>query len=617
MNNKRSTSPTRLLLLSSILLAFAGSAHAAQFTVPAAIATNQLDFTIYLPLQHEADLDALLVQQQTAGSANYHKWLTPAQFKSQFGADPASVARVKQHLANNRLTVVSEGAASLHVRGSATAVATALGMSLGVKQLAGSQRIVASARQQLRAELSNEGAVVPTFATVAPHHTHSVKFVNPLSTVPANRSSAFGTYWYDDLKQAYDFPAYSTTPGQGLSGKGATVAILMSSDFLDSDLKAQFTHEHWTGPLPKTVHIPINGATLNVNADAFGEASLDTQQVGGMAPGVTIQEYNIPDLSDDNILAGYQAIVDSNQADVVSSSFGGAEDAYLPSYNDGTDYTGILRQYESLFKQGNCQGITFVASSGDSGGLGAPSPSYLSGGAATFVPAVESPASSPSVTGVGGTNLQTSFTSGNLNSTYVGENAYADPEVPYDPWGFGSNVSGGYWGSGGGVSKVFAQPAYQKLVATGSTTMRTVPDISLMEGGCPGGLSAVSSACPGSGPSVGRSAVATYINGHAYGLIGTSVSAPGIAGVIALAIEQAGGQRFGNINTLLYTKAAAQAHHVGPAVYHNAAISGFNGYEYTGPIYNQVIGLGTPDVRLLIGAQALPAAGTPQSASNP
>jgi len=614
MSNQSRTVPRRLLLACCSALAFGGTATAAQYTVPAAIASRQVEFEVFLPLQNEAELDQLLIEQQDSTSPNYHRWLTPAQFKSRYGANPDSLARVRQHLQSNGMTLVAEHSHSIRVRGNASAAATALGLSLELRQLAGKQRIVAGAKQRLRAELGNEGAVVAAFATVPDRRVHSSHVA---AAVPANRYSADGPYWFTDIKQAYDFPAYPTSASRGLTGRGATVAILMSSDFLDSDLALYLQHEKLPAPLPTTVHVSVDSATLDVNSDAFLEAELDTQQVGGMAPGAVIREYNIPDLSDGSILDGYTAIVEDNLADVVSSSFGGPEDAYLPAYNGGVDETGILTVvYESIFKQGNAQGMTFVASSGDSGGLTIPPPSYFNGGpGGSFQPGVEHPAVSPHVTGVGGTNLQT-VTGQGLNSAYVSENAYGDPEVPYDPYGFGFNVTGGYWGSGGGVSKIFVQPSYQQLVPTGSTQMRTVPDIALMEGGCPLGLAAVTVACPANGAVVGRSSVITVMIGQLYAVIGTSVSAPEFAGTLALWIEQSG-SRLGNVNNQLYTKAALQSHHLGAPVYRNAGIPGFNGYEYTAPVYNQVIGLGTPDVRQLIGAQALPAAGIPQTPTNP
>lgn len=102
-------------------------------------------------------------------------------------------------------------------------------------------------------------------------------------------------------------------------------------------------------------------------------------------------------------------------------------------------------------------------------------------------------------------------------------------------------------------------------------------------------------------------------NAGLYGVIGTSVSAPGYAGLLALYEERQGGQRLGNANYLLYTLSAFG----GGQMFHRNVPS-FNGYEYSGGHgYNQVLGLGTPDVRRLMLAPFLPPAGNPQTPSNP
>lgn len=591
----------------TLCLCFAyGEANAAPIAseISSAVpATQQLEFQVILPLQNRDELHQLIAQQHDANSASYHHWLTPKEFKARFGANPDSVARVVQHLQSYGLSVVQEHAQGVRVRGDASSVSAALGISLHTKTVAGVKRVMADHNQTVRAELRNEGAMVSAFVPVTPHQPHS----RNVGALPTNRYGAYGAYWFTDLKEAYDYPAYTS-----LNGHGATVAIVMASDVQDSDTAMVFNHENWTSitglPIPTITREPIlGGAAFSTSNGASFEASLDVQQVLGMAPGANVILYNIPDLSDNSIMTAYQQIVTDNKADVVSSSFGGSEDLYTAAYNQGADYTYILQAYEQIFEQGNAEGITFVASSGDSGGLAVPSVGYFYGAtSASFQPGVENPAASPSVTGVGGTNLQT-VTGQGLDSTYVGENAYGDPEVPYDPYGVGINVTGGYWGSGGGVSKVFSQPQYQKLVTTGST-MRTVPDIGVMEGGCPGGL-AVTPCAPA------RSAVAVAYNGSFVGAIGTSVSAPDFAGALALAVQNTGG-RLGNVNYLIYQKALLQSHHIGVPVYHTG-IQGFNGYEYTAPIYNQVIGVGTPDVRQLINAAKAAPSGTPQTPSNP
>jgi subtilase family serine protease len=209
---------------------------------------------------------------------------------------------------------------------------------------------------------------------------------------------------------------------------------------------------------------------------------------------------------------------------------------------------------------------------------------------------------------VGGTNLVTTASTTTLESRYVAENAYGDPDIPYDPYGLGATVSGGYWGSGGGVSQVFAQPAYQRLVPTFAAT-RAVPDVALHEGGCPAGIAQLPCGTP-------RSSVVVAFGGSLFGVIGTSVSAPEFAGLLALAEEGLGGERLGNVNPLLYLEAAAQAANPRLAFFHDQQ-PGFNGFEFTRPIYNKVLGVGTPYGLRVILQPNLPAAGTPQTPSNP
>jgi subtilase family serine protease len=345
----------------------------------------------------------------------------------------------------------------------------------------------------------------------------------------------------------------------------------------------------------------------------------------GGAPGANVTLVSIPDLSDDHIMDGYQYIVDSNKYDIVNSSFGGCELGYTAGYNNGTDYTYILQQYHDLFRQGNAQGITFVASSGDEAGLECPSVDYFNGGTtATFVPSISTPAGDPSVTAVGGGNLVTTSSTTSLDSAYVRESANADPEAPYDVYGLGADVSGGYWGAGGGVSSVFKKPAYQWLANTGSAKWRTIPDVGMQVGGCPG----LAVSCDPDDSAV----VIAYnhddpVNGGFFAVIGTSVSSPEFVGALAIFEQQMGkkNHRLGNANYYLYGAGALQTlaggTHAPSAfqLYHRNN-PGYNGVvpdSFPSYNYNYVYGNGSPDVRKLFGLTGYQAAGVPQTATNP
>jgi subtilase family serine protease len=609
-------------------------------TLSAVPASKQVDFEVFLPLRNTTSLEKLLQAQQTKGSPSYRQWLTPAQFGARFGPTPDTLAKAQAALIAAGLPVTEVHTRSLHVTTTAAQAAKAFQTSFQmVKNADGSQHMVAVTKLTIPGSLALYGVSVPAFARVPAHQVHSRRVAIPVSdqfgkaaaggVTPDNRRGAAGGYYFDDLKQAYDYPSYlSITPaGKRLIGDGVRVAILMEDLASNSDVADMYANENYTavtGKAPPQFAITaVDGGGVKDGPGTF-EASLDTQEVTGGAPGARVTLVSIPNLADQHILDGYVKIVDSNEFDIVSSSFGGCELDYTAAYNNGVDYTGVFQIYHEVFEQGNAQGTTFVASSGDSGGLACPSPDYFYGGQhPKFVPSVENPASDPAVTGVGGTNVVTTAppnpqtTPPTLTSAYVTENAFGDKEIPYDVYGIGTNVSGGYWGAGGGQSVIFPQPSYQYGTNTNSQG-RTVPDVGMQVGGCPGGIAKLP--C---GPD--RSFVIVWVDGGKYGLIGTSVAAPEFAGALALYVQNEGG-RVGNINPYLYEKGLVQndfgGRYASPIVqFFHTRINGFDGYwsEYTpaGFGYNYYVGNGTPDVRKLFGMTNYEAAGVPQSTSNP
>ncbi len=579
----------------------AGTLHAADKAVLSRVAAGQqVDFDVYLPLQDRAGLQSLLESLHTAGSPLYQKWLTPAQFHSRFDPSAASVQAAQRELTALGLTVTEVSGQELHVTGSGATIERAFGTRLSTATTAAGSRIVSGSPVVLTPSLASAGAIVTGLSGKVRMHTHSVP-----QAAPANRYSTAGAYWFTDLKQAYEWPSYKT-----YTGKGVNIGILMTGDYQQSDMDLYFSHEKLTSPQYEEVKV-MGGAPFDPNGGSF-ETALDLQQSGGMAPNAVITLYNIPDLTDRSVIRGLRKIVNQNKADVVSMSFGGPEVGYTAAYNDGADYTAVLRVEDDLMAQGNAQGITFIASSGDQGALSVPAPACFApdapttGSCGTFVASAEFPASSPHVTGVGGTNLATTYNANNLNSKYLYEQAYADP-LAQDIF-FGTTATGGYWGSGGGNSVLFKKPAYQDLVKTGEPKFRTVPDLALHMGGCPGGTLYCNP---------DDSADVEVLAGQLVGVIGTSASAPDFAGLTALNIERFG-TRLGNENYYIYGLAAAQK--AGLVKAFRTDIPGYNGLystATTGTTYNRVLGNGTLYAREFLLAPSVPAAGTPQTPSNP
>ena len=614
-----------------------------------AVESTTTQFSLYLPLRNQATLEQLLRDQTDANSPKYHKWLTPAKFKSQFGPTTADMDKVAAELKSAGFSIVKEKTFSFRVQGSVWAVEKAFKVHLEqVKMPNGKVKLATQERSlTLPSSLKSLGAVIPEYTTRFVAHVHSARAFHPSDAKTNLRLAAADSFFYaTDMRESYNMPSFiapvtwsSLTPQPQLDGAGSTIGIVISSVILPGDVARAFNStvssgsasdvQNYSGnttvPVPTVTIDPVLGGSgaFNANSPDSDEASLDTQMSLGTAPGAKEILYDMPDLSDASIIAAYTQVDEENVADVVSSSFGECELDFTAAANGGTDFTGILQTFHALFAQGNSQGITFVASSGDNGGVPCTSTAFDNNpsNGTNFVAGVENPASDPNVTAVGGTNLQVSATPTPADAAYVSENANYDPRVPaqftYNTTTY--SVGNNTWGSGGGYSIIFSQPTYQALVNTGSTQWRAVPDLSLMMGGCPGDADLTAQDCT----TLPRSAAIVWIGGAPNLLIGTSSSAPQFAGVVALAVEQ-NGSRMGNVNPFIYSLGALQTILGGANApplfqYFHRNISGSNN-QFTvspGQAYSEVLGNGTLNVNNFLLLPVSPLSGTPNTPSNP
>ena len=657
----RSLLPSALLGPLACALAFPGTAaETAMRHLGAADQSASTRFNVYLPLTHVSSLEQLLRDQTDANSPSYHQWLTPAQFKEQFGPSRETVARTKAILEANGFQVTAERAQSLEVRGSVAAVERLFSTHLERVQTQGGHMTLAAANHghlAVPAALAELGAVIPEFAPHLAAHVHSRQLDGsrrpltagqPSGAAPQDRLANFFSIFYaNDLKEAYQAPSFralvtplfSRRPVQ-MAGTGTTIGIVISSVIDPVDLAASFDSTVGIGPIldvqnyssvsnlpvPKVKIHRIDGGSgpFDPNTSAGAEASLDTQMSLGTAPGAREILYDMADLSDASITDAYTAVVEENKADVVSSSFGECELDFTAAANGGEDFTYIIKQQHAIFQQGNAQGMTFFASTGDNGAPECTSIAFDNNPSdgTSFVLGVSTPASDPNVTAVGGTNLQSVASPTADDVAYLSENADFDPRLPAEftlSNGKTVTVDNNTWGSGGGISILFNKPAYQYLVKTGSNSHRTIPDVSLMMGGCPGDADLNAQDCT----ALPRSGVIVWIGEAPAVLIGTSASAPEMAAVTALAVERAG-TRLGNINPLIYSLSATQTALGGTKApqafqYFHRNISGDNnGYTVKpGQAYSEVLGNGTLVIKNFLQLQQSPAAGAPGTPSNP
>jgi len=262
------------------------------------------------------------------------------------------------------------------------------------------------------------------------------------------------------LARIYDFPA-------NLDGTGEKIGIVeLGGGYTDQDLATYFA-QAGLAQTPRYVTRPVTGGATNAPApDAEDEPDvevlLDMEVAGTIAPGAELFMYFANDGSEKQILLGISAAVHDAAADlsVLSLSFGGAE--YDPSTMGIGQGAATVSQWQDnindLFQSAGHLGITICVASGDQASFCVATDSpYFDGNAhASF------PASSPYALACGGTHI----ISPNLGNPVE--------EVWHPAYGIGT---------GGGISRYFALPDYQRRIVTENAVNpaggqgRGIPDV--------------------------------------------------------------------------------------------------------------------------------------------
>lgn len=361
-------------------------------------------------------------------------------------------------------------------------------------------------------------------------------------------------YTAKDLQGAYGVTSMLSS---GYNGAGETIAIIdaYGDPTIQQDL-ATFDAKFNLPPVDLTV-IPVGPyqPSLGVTTGWDAETALDVEAAHAMAPAAHINLL-VAANSSNALMEAIQVVVTRHLGNVVSMSWGLGENTYGESGFSAAGYLNYAYA-DYWFQVGAAEGISFFSSSGDLGAYDG-----------STVATADFPSSSPFVTGVGGTTLYITPTSGSLSAlnssaTYAGESAWSiSPQYP------GQQVS-----SGGGYSHLFAQPYYQAGAVSSAT--RTVPDVA-------------ADANPYTG-------FVIVLEGGEYIIGGTSLSSPLWAGMTAV-MDQYVGRSLGALNPYLYSIYANKAEY-GSAF--NQVTFGYNGAYQSSPGYNLVTGLGSPNLPAL------------------
>ena len=563
------------------------SARMAADLGPAAANTRLQGMSIRFSMTagQEAALDQLLTDLQDPTSPRYHQWLTPAQFAAQFGLSSADIAKVTAWLTGQGFTVtgVAQGGTFVTFDGTIAQAQAAFGTSIHSLRSASGVTHYANIT-----DVQVPSAFAGVVSGVTGLHDFRLKPRVHASVVKPDFTSSTSQNHYlapGDIYAIYDVNPLLTA---GINGTGVAIAVTGQVQIVLSDVTAFRSASGLPANLPTPT--PVNGgagATNNCSAstssncpspnlDDLGESDLDVEWSGAMAPAATVLFVNGPDILNDSMT---QAI-DLNKAPIVTISYGNCEAGW------GSIELNTLNQ---LFKQANAQGQTVLSATGDVGATDCDN-----GASAIEGLTVDFPASSPYVTGMGGTMFNEGNALGatqywlgtdatfpfSVSGTNYAADVSAKSYMPETTWN--ENSPGNYFStSGGGASAFFTKPAWQvETGAPGMTTTvptdasRDLPDLALdaasvhdpylycTNGSCASGFRTAS--------------------GNVNVAGGTSFDSQIFGGMLAL-IEQKTGGRIGNANPTIYALGnSAQYYNNGSTSVFHDITSGNNANPCTG-----------------------------------
>ncbi len=542
---------------------------------------NRMLLVLKRSMDQESALTQLLLDQHNTNSSNFHKWLTPEQFATQFGPADADIQTITSWLQSHgfQIAKVSKGKFAIEFSGTAAQVKQAFHTEIHKYAVNGEAHVANASDPQIPAALT---AVVRGLAPLnnfraTPEHrvagefaktvgNSEVKPVNPEFTISG---PAYGLGPTDFATIYNVLPLWNaTTP---IDGTGQSIAVIGVSNINLQDVQDFRTLFGLpTSGAANTPVVVIDGADPGIlNDGSETEALLDVEWSGAVAKGAQIHFVIAADTDiASGLILAILNVVDNNSDPIISLSFGDCE------LNEGTNNTGF---WEPVWEQAAAQGITVTVSTGDNGSAGCENSNLVAPNPATTGLQVSGFASTPFNVAVGGTDFNdagqqtTYFNPTNSPTTLASAKGY----IPESTWNesctnasFGTNPEANCnssvaankaavfsVGGSGGASSVYAKPAYQSFISAANGMpadgARDLPDVSLFSSaGFNKSFYVVCEADAVSSPSC----AGTTFNFLAVG--GTSASTPSFAGIMALVNQKNGRQ--GNANFVLYKLAQMQ-----------------------------------------------------------
>jgi hypothetical protein len=402
------------------------------------------------PSQQQA-LDQLLAQQQDRSSPNYHKWLTPKQYAQRFGLSQNDVNKITAWLESQGFQILSVGGGrnSVAFSGTAAQIENAFETEIHRYNVNGEKHIANSNLVSVPAALNGviTGVRGLTDFHPKPMYVRPVREGKIPGPHPSYTTTISGNTDYflapGDLATIYDInPLYSATPA--IDGTGQKLAVIGQTDIYLADI-SDFRSGFGLNPISGCTtnasgivtacdstnfkYVVVAGVTDLGAPSTCGdliEADLDIEWSGAIARNAQIIFVNAP------------ATFNSDCTEITNN--GGVNAALAAAINppSGPPLAPVIsmsyglceadaESMETELQQGNAEGVTIMNSSGDTGAAACDGSPPSNATHPPFSPAVGGlavnyPASSPEVTGVGGTSIPapTFYTSTYWNSNNSG-----------------------------------------------------------------------------------------------------------------------------------------------------------------------------------------------------
>jgi hypothetical protein len=549
----------------------------------------------------QKDLDKLLIDLQDPKSPVYHQWLTPDQFGARFGMSDSDLAQVKSWLEGRGFTVdeVAPSRNRISFSGTVGQLESAFRMEMHRYNVKGEDHFANATEPSMPAAFANLVIGLNNLHDFRPKARVELRQVSPGAQSHFTSGVSGANYVAPgDFAVIYDLNAVYT---KGFDGTGITIAVAgqtalassSSNDFVD--VNAFRMAAGLPAKQPTLTLVPNTGSRALFSAD-LTEADLDVQWAGAVAKGAAINYVYSGNNTNASVWDAITYAVSQKIGSVISTSYGFCETQQSP---------GFITSFDAVIAQANTQGQTMTAPSGDAGAADCESSTAT---VAVNGLAVDHPASSPGVTGLGGTAFSADVTS--PGTYWKPETAGTDIitsallYIPETSWNE-TSLTNGLSASGGGTSVIYTgtkAPTFQNLVGVPLDGARHVPDVSLDSSPNHDGFLVCSAGSCTSGFRTGAGGNLNVVGG-------TSVASPSFAGIVAILNQATHSTGLGNINPKLYTLAATTTNTFHDITTGNNIVpcstttdcpaSGQFGYT-ANACYDQVTGIGTIDANNLV-----------------